>query len=51
MISASVIKTLEPLIDSYIEKRLYAYDQKMLDIQTKIEYISRCNDLKLELYQ
>lgn len=46
-----MIKTLEPLIDSYIEKRLYSYDQKLIDLQTKIEYTGKCNDLKIELFQ
>lgn len=50
MISNNVIRTLEPIIDKYIEKRLYVYEQRFLDLETKLEYMSKCNDLKFELY-
>lgn len=44
------IKTLEPFIDAYISQRLMIMEQKLMELNTKIEYTGKSIDLKVELY-
>jgi hypothetical protein len=49
-IAKNVIKTLEPLIDGFINEKILSLDQKLIELTNRLDYSTKSLEIKLDIY-